>query len=68
MNYRFFLRIIFIIIIVIGGIIIIIFPPVPEPICIVCGQGLGKLLGISQIVLGAVGLFIENKIFNVNKR
>ncbi len=68
MILRNYLRIVIIIIIVIGGIIIIIAPPIPEPICIVCGKGMLKLLGLAQVALGAIGLGIENKLNNSKLR
>ena len=68
MNLRNYLRFVIVIIIVIGGVIIIIVPPIPEPICIVCGKGMLKLLGFTQVVLGAIGLAIENKLNNTKLR
>jgi len=64
MNLRNLFRVLIIIIIILGGVIIIVVKPIPEPICIVCGNGLVKLIGIAQVVLGALALGLENKFFN----
>ncbi|MDI9310070.1 MAG: hypothetical protein QM535_07635 [Limnohabitans sp.] len=65
MNLRTLFRVFIIIIIILGGVIIIIVKPIPEPICIVCGNGLVRLLGLAQIVLGALALRFENSFFNL---
>lgn len=64
MNYKNLFIIIMVIIIIVGGVIIIIVKPIPEPICLVCGNSLVRLLGIAQVVLGAIGLRLGNKAFN----
>lgn len=64
MNLRNLFRVLIVIIIILGGVIIIIIKPIPEPICTVCGNGLVRLLGLAQIVLGALALRFENTFFN----
>ena len=56
-----------VIIIIIGGIIIILGPVPPEPVCIVCGNGFLKTLGIDESVLGAISLGVVNKLRNVGE-
>ncbi|MGX7666362.1 hypothetical protein [Flavobacterium pedocola] len=71
MNNRIFLRVLMVIIMIIGGIMIIIGrKPHPEPICIVCGDNLQSILGIVEVVLGAIALNLQNKLFkeqNINQ-
>jgi len=56
--------IIIVIIIIIGGVIIIIIRgPIPDPPpCLVCGLAGIRLLGITEVVLGAIALGLANKI------
>ncbi|WP_177735438.1 MULTISPECIES: hypothetical protein [Flavobacterium] len=72
MNNRVIFRVIMVIIIIIGGIIIIIGrKPIPEPICIVCGDNILSLLGFAEVVLGAIALNVHNKLIktaNINVR
>jgi len=57
------LRVLIVIIIIIGGVIIIIIRvPIPEPQCIVCGTNLVRILGIAEIVLGAISLGLVGRL------
>ena len=65
------LRALIVIIIIIGGVIIIIIrgPFPPEPECLVCGKNLLNILGISEVVLGAISFGLVSKINqNINVR
>ncbi|WP_395046521.1 hypothetical protein [Flavobacterium sp.] len=50
--------------IIIGGIIFFIGrKPFPKPECIVCGDNILSILGFVEVILGAIALNIQNKIF-----
>lgn len=64
MNNRNFLRVIMVVFIIIGGIIIFIGrKPFPKPECIVCGDNILSILGLVEVILGAIALNLQNKVF-----
>ena len=64
MNNRNFLRVIMIVFIIIGGIIFFIGrKPFPKPECIVCGDNILSILGFIEVILGAIALNIQGKVF-----
>nr|WP_294936554.1 hypothetical protein [uncultured Flavobacterium sp.] len=64
MDNKIFLRVLMVVIIVIGGIMIILGrKPHPEPICIVCADNLLSILAVVEVVLGAIALNLQEKIF-----